>query len=56
MWKRMPRHPLSDDSVEDVILHAQYSVVDFYRSCGFRETGEPFIEADIKHIKMEKHL
>jgi len=42
--------------VEQVVLHAQYAVVDFYRSCGFKETGEPFIEAGIRHIKMEKHL
>ena len=42
--------------VEQVVLHAQYAVLDFYRSCGFKETGEPFIEADIKHIRMEKKL
>ncbi len=40
--------------IEQVVLHAQYAVVDFYRSCGFKETGEPFIEAGIKHIRMEK--
>jgi predicted GNAT family N-acyltransferase len=36
-----------------IILHAQYQVIDFYRSCGFRESGLPFEEAGIKHIKME---
>ena len=42
--------------IEQIVLHAQYAVVDFYRSCGFKETGEPFIEAGIKHIRMEKKL
>jgi predicted GNAT family N-acyltransferase len=36
-----------------VYLHAQYSAVDFYKSCGFRDVGKPFTEAGIKHIKME---
>ena len=36
-----------------VYLHAQYSAVDFYKNCGFRDVGKPFTEAGIKHIKME---
>ena len=36
-----------------VYLHAQYSAVDFYKTCGFRDVGKPFTEAGIKHIKME---
>ncbi len=51
---------LSDElkkrEVERIILHAQYLVIDFYRSCGFEETGSPFLEAGIKHIRMEKQL
>lgn len=35
-----------------VYLHAQYTAVGFYQSCGFRVIGEPFEEAGIKHIKM----
>ncbi|MFC2069753.1 GNAT family N-acetyltransferase [Chloroflexota bacterium] len=42
--------------VKQIVLHAQYAVVDFYRSCGFEETGEPFLEAGIKHIKMHKKI
>ena len=42
--------------VERIVLHAQYPVIDFYRSCGFEETGLPFWEAGIKHIKMERKL
>jgi predicted GNAT family N-acyltransferase len=38
------------------VLHAQYAVKDFYRSCGFEETGEPFREAGIKHIEMHRRL
>ncbi len=38
--------------VELVVLHAQVQARDFYRSCGFEETGEPFHEAGIEHVKM----
>jgi len=39
--------------VTHVVLHAQYQVIDFYRACGFRESGLPFEEAGIRHVKME---
>ena len=39
--------------IKHVVLHAQHTVVEFYKSCGFKESGEPFFEAGIKHIKME---
>ena len=42
--------------IEQVVLHAQYPVVDFYKSCGFKESGSPFWEAGIKHIKMQSQL
>lgn len=42
--------------IEHITLNAQYSVIDFYKACGFRETGQPFLEAGIKHIKMDKRL
>ena len=45
---------LRNRQVEHVVLHAQYPVVAFYRSCGFKETGSPFREAGIKHIKMQR--
>ena len=45
---------LSKKQVAQVVLHAQYSVVVFYKSCGFEESGSPFWEAGIKHIKMQK--
>lgn len=47
---------LSKRQVEQVVLHAQYSVVAFYKSCGFEESGSPFWEVGIKHIKMQKQL
>ena len=47
---------LRNRRVEQVVLHAQYSVVDFYKSCGFEESGSPFWEAGIKHIKMQRRL
>jgi len=47
---------LRNRQVEQVVLHAQYPAVAFYKSCGFEETGSPFWEAGIKHIKMERQL
>jgi len=47
---------LKNRAVEQAVLHAQYTAVGFYRACGFKETGLPFWEADIKHIKMERRL
>jgi predicted GNAT family N-acyltransferase len=44
---------LKHKHVKYVFLHAQHAVIDFYKSCGFNETGLPFYEAGIKHIKME---
>ena len=37
-----------------VILHAQWTAIPFYKACGFKEINEPFFEAGIKHIKMVK--
>jgi len=47
---------IGNKQVDELILHAQYSVMAFYKSCGFKETGLPFLEAGIKHIKMKKRL
>ncbi|NWF77156.1 MAG: GNAT family N-acetyltransferase [Chloroflexi bacterium] len=47
---------LKDKQVQQVIIHAQLEVVPFYKSCGFHETGLPFEEAGIQHIKMRKRL
>ena len=44
---------LRRSKITHVILHAQYQVIDFYKTCGFHETGLPFEEAGIKHMKME---
>jgi predicted GNAT family N-acyltransferase len=45
-----------DKQVRQVIIHAQFEVVPFYKLCGFDELGLPFKEAGIKHIKMRKQL
>ncbi|MFC1875547.1 GNAT family N-acetyltransferase [Chloroflexota bacterium] len=47
---------LKTNSIEYVVIHAQCSAVAFYKSCGFEETGKPFMEANIRHIKMQKKL
>jgi predicted GNAT family N-acyltransferase len=45
-----------DNKVQQVIIHAQFKVVSFYKLCGFDELGLPFREAGIKHMKMRKRL
>ena len=47
---------LRNRQVAQVVLHAQYAVVDFYKSCGFEKSGSLFWEAGIKHIRMERRL
>lgn len=44
---------LKKRGITHIVLHAQYQVIDFYKSCGFHESGLPFEEAGIKHMKME---
>ena len=47
---------LRNRQINQVFLHAQYSVVAFYKSCGFKESGSPFWEAGIRHIRMQRRL
>ncbi|TEU17344.1 MAG: GNAT family N-acetyltransferase [Dehalococcoidia bacterium] len=45
-----------DKQVQQVIIHAQFEVVPFYKLCGFDKLGLPFREAGIKHMKMHKQV
>ena len=47
---------LKNKQVAKVVLHAQHGVIEFYKVCGFNQSGLPFWEAGIKHIKMERQL
>lgn len=47
---------LKNRQIRKAVLHAQYSSVAFYKSCGFVESGLPFSEAGIRHLRMEKEL
>jgi predicted GNAT family N-acyltransferase len=47
---------LRDKQMQEIVIHAQEGAVEFYKSCGFEESGSPFQEANIKHIKMHKRL
>ena len=47
---------LKSRKVERVFLHAQCEVAAFYRVCGFEKIGLSFLEAGIKHIRMQKEL
>ena len=39
-----------------LFLHSQMTATGFYRSCGFVDQGEPFLEADIEHQAMVRSL
>jgi predicted GNAT family N-acyltransferase len=45
---------LRGEGIKKLVLHAQHQVVAFYQSCGFKAVGRPFVEAGIKHQKMER--
>jgi predicted GNAT family N-acyltransferase len=38
--------------VDEIRLHSQTYVADFYKKHGFRIRGNPFFEADIEHVEM----
>lgn len=40
------------ESGREIFIHAQYYIRHFYAEFGFTETGQPFMEADRKHIMM----
>jgi len=50
------KEDLKSRQIEHVILHAQCAVTEFYKSCGFEETGPLFWEDGIRHIKMQLWL
>ena len=39
-----------------IVLHAQAQVEGFYASLGYTTVSEPFYEAGIRHVTMEKVL
>jgi predicted GNAT family N-acyltransferase len=41
---------------DQIVIHAQYHLKNFYQSLGFQPVGETFEEAEILHIKMTKSL
>ena len=41
---------------EQIVIHAQYHLKNFYQSFNFQPVGETFEEAEILHIKMKKSL
>lgn len=47
---------LKQQNVSTAILHAQWEAIPFYISYGYKQIGDPFIEAGIKHVMMKKEL
>ena len=50
------KEELKSRQIEYVVLHAQCAVTEFYKLCGFEETGLPFWDAGIRHIEMQLYL
>ncbi len=42
-----------ESGINDIRLNSQLEVVGFYKKLGFKEYGDIFIEADMKHISMK---
>ena len=42
--------------VQELILHSQFYVKDFYKKLGYKPRGKIFLDAKIKHIEMVKRL
>ena len=42
--------------VEEIILHAQRRVEDFYAACGYAPEGDTFLEEGIPHVRMRKRI
>ncbi len=39
---------------EEITLDAKFHVSEFYEKCGYQVVSEPFMEADLLHVVMEK--
>ncbi len=46
----------SSAGYDEIVLHAQLPVVEFYTRLGYEATGDPFEDAGIPHRKMVKSL
>lgn len=47
---------LASDGVRHLSLHARSNVAGFYKSLGFTQSGDEFIEVGIPHVKMVKAI
>ena len=47
---------VEDNNPCTITFNAQYHLLDYYKSLGFNEVGETFMEANIKHIKMSRNF
>ncbi len=55
LMRKVIRHAV-DSGLQQLVLHAQLSVEDFYRRFGFVPRGDAFMEAGIAHIAMTLDL
>ena len=43
-----------EKKVDEIYMHAQYYLLEFYKKLGFEQRGEIFYDAEIEHIEMFK--
>ena len=41
---------------QEITISAHYYLLDFYKKFGFQPIGEPYDDAGVKHIRMEKEF
>jgi predicted GNAT family N-acyltransferase len=46
----------AERGLSQVYLNSQRTAVGFYRALGFEESGKPFMEAGIEHIRMQRQI
>ncbi|MCK5283654.1 MAG: GNAT family N-acetyltransferase [Nanoarchaeota archaeon] len=53
--KQLLKHLISyckRNKVKEIYCHAQYYIRNYYKSCGFKQRGKTFMDANMKHIGM----
>jgi predicted GNAT family N-acyltransferase len=50
------QYVLGLEKTASIELHAQQYLLKFYHDLGYRQVGEPFMEANIPHVRMRKTL
>ena len=53
---RTAEEEMQKEGAEKIILSAQVRVQGFYEKCGYTAVGEPYLDENCPHIRMEKQI